>query len=119
MQCSRTRDEELAGQKMDVLYGEADAEARAAVDAHLAVCAACRQEMESFARVRRGLAAWTRARRSQHGGRRSCSCTAPSSRRRARADPPSSRFVRQAGNTRRRRRRRAEEDAVRFAYLRA
>ena len=60
MQCSRTRDEELAGQKMDVLYGEADAETRAAVEAHLAECAACRQEMESFGQVRRSLGAWTR-----------------------------------------------------------
>jgi anti-sigma factor RsiW len=65
MQCSRTRDEELAGQKMDVLYGEADAETRAAVEAHLAECAACRQEMESFGQVRRSLGAWTREDRGQ------------------------------------------------------
>lgn len=59
MQCSRVRDEELAAQKMDVLYGEADAQARSRVESHLAECAACREEMEALGRVRRSLKAWT------------------------------------------------------------
>ena len=48
MQCSRRNDDELAGQMMELLYGEADAEARGAVEAHLAVCAACRDEMAAL-----------------------------------------------------------------------
>ena len=59
MQCSRFRDEELAGQKMDLLYGEADAEIRARVEAHLAECAVCREEMAALGRVRRSLQTWT------------------------------------------------------------
>jgi hypothetical protein len=52
-------DEELTSQKMELLYGEADAEVRARVEAHLAECAACREEMRSFAQLRRDLRAWT------------------------------------------------------------
>ena len=48
MQCSRIQDEELAGQKLEVLYGEADAEVRASVASHLGECGACREEMASF-----------------------------------------------------------------------
>jgi len=48
MQCSRFGDEELAGQKMDLLYGEADAEVRARVEAHLDECAVCREEMAAL-----------------------------------------------------------------------
>lgn len=59
MQCSRFGDEELAGQKMDLLYGEADAEVRARVEAHLDECAVCREEMAALGRVRRSLQAWT------------------------------------------------------------
>ena len=59
MQCSRIQDEELAGQKLEVLYGEADAEVRASVASHLGECGACREEMASFARLRRDLKAWT------------------------------------------------------------
>ncbi len=59
MQCSRRNDDELAGQKMELLYGEADAEARAHVEAHLGECAACREEMAALGRVRRSLRAWT------------------------------------------------------------
>ena len=59
MQCSRIQDEELAGQKMELLYGEADAEVRARVEAHLAECAVCREEMRSLERLRRDLRAWT------------------------------------------------------------
>jgi hypothetical protein len=59
MQCDRIQDQELAGQKMELLYGEADADVRARVEAHLAVCAACREEMASLERLRRDLRAWT------------------------------------------------------------
>lgn len=59
MQCSRIQDEELSAQKMELLYGEADAEVRARVEAHLSECAACREEMASFARLRQDLRAWT------------------------------------------------------------
>jgi anti-sigma factor RsiW len=59
MQCSRIQDEELSAQKMELLYGEADAETRARVEAHLAECAACREEMAALARLRRDLRAWT------------------------------------------------------------
>ena len=59
MQCSRIQDEELAGQKLEVLYGEADAEVRASVASHLGECGACQEEMASFARLRRDLEAWT------------------------------------------------------------
>lgn len=59
MQCSRMQDEELAGQKMEVLYGEADTATTAAVEEHLAGCGACRDEMAALGRLRRDLAAWT------------------------------------------------------------
>ncbi len=59
MPCDRIQDQELAGQKMELLYGEADAGVRARVEAHLAVCAACREEMASLERLRRDLRAWT------------------------------------------------------------
>jgi len=60
MQCSRVRDEVLAADKMDVLYGEADAEVRDRVSRHLDECEACREEMRTLRGVRRRLAAWTR-----------------------------------------------------------
>jgi hypothetical protein len=59
MQCKRPQDDELAGQKMELLYGEADAEVRSRVEAHLAECVACREEMVSLGRLRRDLRAWT------------------------------------------------------------
>jgi len=59
MQCSRVRDEALAAEKMDVLYGEADAGVRARVATHLGECPACREEMEVLQKVRRDLGAWT------------------------------------------------------------
>lgn len=59
MRCSRIQDEELAGQKLEVLYGEADAEVRASVASHLGECGACQEEMASFARLRQDLKAWT------------------------------------------------------------
>jgi len=45
---------------MDVLYGEADPAVRARVDAHLAGCAACREEMAALRALRRDLATWRR-----------------------------------------------------------
>jgi hypothetical protein len=54
MSCDELRDDVL-----DVLYGEADAEAARRVDAHRACCAACREELEALRRVRRDLRAWT------------------------------------------------------------
>jgi hypothetical protein len=53
MECEGFRDE-----RMDVLYGEADAAAVRRVDEHHAVCAACREEMAALRRVRRDLSAW-------------------------------------------------------------
>jgi hypothetical protein len=57
-------DEELAGQKMELLYGEADAQARARVEAHLAECTPCREEMAALGRLRGDLRAWTVEERS-------------------------------------------------------
>ena len=59
MRCSGIQDEELAGLKLELLYGEADAEARTRVEKHLAGCAACREEMASLGRLRRDLQVWT------------------------------------------------------------
>jgi hypothetical protein len=58
MQCDRVGDERLAADKMDLLYGEADAESRARAEAHLAECAACRGEMEGLRALRGELRAW-------------------------------------------------------------
>jgi hypothetical protein len=44
---------------MELLYGEADAQARSRVEAHLAECAACREEMAALGRLRGDLRAWT------------------------------------------------------------
>jgi anti-sigma factor RsiW len=59
MDCERVGDEGLQADKMEALYGEADAAARARVEAHLAGCAACRAEMAALGAVRRDLRAWT------------------------------------------------------------
>lgn len=53
MECDGFRDE-----RMDVLYGEADAAAVRRVDEHHAGCAPCREEMAAWRRVRRDLVAW-------------------------------------------------------------
>ena len=53
MECDGFRDE-----RMDVLYGEADAATVRRVDEHHAGCPSCREEMASLRRVRRDLAAW-------------------------------------------------------------
>lgn len=60
MDCERHEDEGLRDGMMDVLYGEADAAVRARVEAHLAGCAACREEMAAMRALRRDLAAWRR-----------------------------------------------------------
>jgi hypothetical protein len=58
MDCDSMGDDGLQADKMDALYGEADTAARARVQAHLAGCAACRQEMGELRAVRRDLGAW-------------------------------------------------------------
>ena len=60
MDCERHEDEGLRDGMMDVLYGEADAAVRARVEAHLAGCAGCREEMAALRALRRDLAAWRR-----------------------------------------------------------
>jgi hypothetical protein len=62
MQCERVGDERLAADKMDLLYGEADAESRARVESHLASCPACRGEMDGLRALRGELRAWQRPR---------------------------------------------------------
>ncbi len=54
MECKVLGDDE----KMDVLYGEANAETEARVLAHQQGCAACREELASLRRVRRDLTHW-------------------------------------------------------------
>jgi hypothetical protein len=58
MDCERVGDERLQADKLDLLYGEADAEVRARVEEHLRECAGCRAELSGFAGLRRDLAAW-------------------------------------------------------------
>ena len=58
MQCEKIGDEALQGDKLDVLYGEADVAARERVQAHLALCPACRDELAALRGLRRDLAAW-------------------------------------------------------------
>ncbi len=60
MRCERFADERLQADKMDVLYREADSETRARVEAHLASCQDCREELEGFASLRGKLSAWRR-----------------------------------------------------------
>ncbi len=54
MECDRLRDDRL-----DVLYGEADASTRRRVEEHLASCGACREELTGLKRLRQDLRAWT------------------------------------------------------------
>ena len=56
MECSR--DERLQADKMEVLYGEADMEARSRLEEHLTACPACREEMADLRRLRGDLGAW-------------------------------------------------------------
>jgi anti-sigma factor RsiW len=58
MDCERVGDEGLRDGMMDVLYGEADAAVRTRVEAHLAGCPACREEMARLRALRRDLGAW-------------------------------------------------------------
>ncbi len=58
MGCDRLTDERLQADKIDVLYGEADAPTRAAVQAHLSACASCREELQGFSRLRDDLRVW-------------------------------------------------------------
>ena len=71
MQCEKIGDEALQGDKLDVLYGEADVAARARVQSHLELCPACRDELAALRGVRRDLAAWrlpeARQRRAPRG----------------------------------------------------
>ena len=60
MDCERHEDEALRDGMMDVLYGEADAAVRARVEAHLAECGACREEMAALRSLRQDLAVWRR-----------------------------------------------------------
>ncbi len=53
MECSVLRE-----QRMEVLYGEADAETARRVEEHHAVCASCRDEMAALRRLRQDLKAW-------------------------------------------------------------
>ena len=58
MDCEKAEDEALQGDKLDVLYGEADAAARARVSTHLEVCVACRDELSALRGLRRDLGSW-------------------------------------------------------------
>jgi anti-sigma factor RsiW len=53
MECTDLRDE-----MMDVLHGEATPASARMVEEHLAVCAACREEMGALRRLRQDLSAW-------------------------------------------------------------
>lgn len=59
MECERVADEQLQADKLDLLYGEADAEARRRVESHLSGCDACREELEALRRLRQDLGVWT------------------------------------------------------------
>lgn len=59
IECVKAGDERLDAEKMDLLYGEADAEVRDRVEAHLRDCAACREEMAALQALRRDLQAWS------------------------------------------------------------
>jgi len=71
MQCEKVGDEALQGDKLDVVYGEADVAARERVQAHLELCPACRDELTALRGLRRDLAAWrlpvARQRRAPRG----------------------------------------------------
>jgi hypothetical protein len=64
-QCDEIRDELL-----DLLYGEATPAAEARVRGHLAVCAACAEELRALRRVRRQLRAWPLPGTARRAGRR-------------------------------------------------
>jgi hypothetical protein len=58
MTCESYADERLQADKMDALYGEADAEVRRRLREHLDGCAACREELAGLASLRQDLRAW-------------------------------------------------------------
>jgi hypothetical protein len=58
MECRQAQSDELQGDKLDMLYGEADSAVRARVSAHLDECPACRDEMKALAGLRRDLGSW-------------------------------------------------------------
>ena len=58
MECHGVADERVRADIMDVLYGEADTDVRTRVEAHLAQCTACQQELAALRGLRRDLAAW-------------------------------------------------------------
>ena len=64
MLCTTLREE-----LMDVLYGEADADAARRLNQHLAVCPACRQELAALTALRGELAEWTVPGARQHARR--------------------------------------------------
>jgi hypothetical protein len=64
MDCSVLRDERL-----DVLYGEADAATRERVAEHLSVCSPCREEMAALRDLRGQLRAWEVPERLRRTGR--------------------------------------------------
>jgi putative zinc finger protein len=70
MQCEKIADEALQGDKLDVLYGEADVSARERVREHLDACPACREELQALRAVRRDLAAWRLPQRGAAGAPR-------------------------------------------------
>lgn len=62
MECHGVADERVQADLMDVLYGEADPDVRTRVEAHLAQCPACREELAALRGLRRDLAAWQQPR---------------------------------------------------------
>ena len=58
MQCEKIGDDALQGDKLEVLYGEADVEVRERVRAHLELCPTCRDEMAALRGLRHDLAQW-------------------------------------------------------------
>jgi hypothetical protein len=58
MQCDKAGDDALQGDKLELLYGEADSATRERVSAHLAGCAACREELGALEALRRDLGRW-------------------------------------------------------------
>ncbi len=58
MSCERQADERLQADKMAILYGEADAEVRERVEAHLSGCRYCVEELNGLSSLRKSLQAW-------------------------------------------------------------
>lgn len=58
MSCEKANDQSLQGDKLEVLYGEADVSVRERVSAHLESCAACGEEMAALRSLRGELGGW-------------------------------------------------------------